>query len=274
MKLDMSVGRVQRYIDQEKRHVLNNFALLEYVKRGEFVVNEYRWANRRTVSKIFCEKFSQHVSKDPYSRCWITSDALINQDLVKEYTTKTIEYYFNANLTGMYCASEGVGGTYATLRRGNVMNICHAIGAVSRSHCDREVSSDTTFMDIGAGQGHLLWYMAAALGCRSIGVELCDDRAWLAATTALQMLANKDKRTFPIYNRNVAYHVMSAAEPMDWSRVDIFFLWDQAFVEELTVAIHDNIGTLHQLMMENVRFKLLTDLFGTILSYSSRLETG
>jgi Histone methylation protein DOT1 len=268
IKLDMSVGRVERYIEQEKRHVLINFALLEDVQRGKFIVNEYRWANRRTVSKVFRDKFSKHVSKDSYSRGWIYSDALIDRALVKENATKTIQYYCNKNLNGMYCSSEGVGGTYATLVRPSFLNICHAIGEVSRSECDIQVSSDTTFMDIGAGQGHLLWYMAAVLGCRSIGVEVCDERAWLASQTALQMLVNEAKRPFPIYNRNVAYHVMSAAEPMDWSGVDIFFLWDQAFVEELTVAIHDNIGTLHQLIMDCVRFKLLTDLFLTILSYS------
>lgn len=209
------------------------------VGQGKYVASP-PYKGNATITKLFRTHYEQHCCIEK-GKIVIGTPELVERRLVPERATKTIAYYHDVLNDCMFNASEGLGGTYQTLRREGFVLLCNKISHMLQHQGGVEINSTTTFMDIGAGQGRLCWFAANVLGCRSIGVEICPHRAKIAANTALSILRNKEER-FPTANNRVAYHCLDAEKESDWSEVQIFFLWDTAFTTNCTRNIYPNIG--------------------------------
>jgi hypothetical protein len=124
------------------------------------------------------------------------------------------------------------GGVYQSFSKGSVEKMCAAL----RNFYD--VSEKSVFMDIGCGQNRICWLVAQLLQIRAIGIEICPSRALAASLAALNLLNAERKPR----NNNVCLLRQDAAVKDDWTGVDVFFVWDTAFTDDVATCIFDNIN--------------------------------
>lgn len=136
---------------------------------------------------------------------------------------------------GCLHASEGLGGTYQTTRKGCLKKLFREI----QNHTT--ITEDSFFVDIGCAHNCVSWIAAQVLGCNAVGIEIDELRVKAAANAALDLLTPSAQNIFPL-NRNVAIFCVDASKAADWRGFDVFFLWEVAFPPTVLPGIYDNLA--------------------------------
>ena len=121
----------------------------------------------------------------------------------------------------MYNSSEGVGGTFATIRNSSVLKLYYCL--MQNFIFDK---SDI-IMDLGAGQNEVMWHLAQLLDCRALGVEICPHRVFLASKSAVAILENKDEK-HKVSNFNVGMVLGDICDPSMMCNAKGFYVFDTA----------------------------------------------
>ena len=132
-------------------------------------------------------------------------------------------------------SSEGVGGTYQTTQSGSLI----ALFAVVTRILMWMFGSHTRFvvMDVGCGGNRPMWLVSNIFGHATIGVEVCSERALVAAKAAMHMMEHKYGR-----NSRIALFYEDGTESANWTGIHCFYVWDVAFGPKTTTKIIRNIA--------------------------------
>jgi hypothetical protein len=136
--------------------------------------------------------------------------------------------------------SEGVGGTYQTTQPASNEKVTqktqrHLIRIYGVPSLRR--GSEFVFCDVGCAQNRPMWIASNLFGFCTIGIEIDELRSKAAADTALDMMKSKFAK-----NSQVAFIKADAEESISLVGIHAFFVWNEAFTLDVTLAIVENIS--------------------------------
>jgi hypothetical protein len=161
---------------------------------------------------------------------------LIKRDEVIPASIAAVENILRLNENGFNIDSAG--GTYQSCTNQSLMKLMAAI----QRNLGNTLTTDSVFMDIGAGQNRPAWVAAICLGCQAVGIEVCRARTSLASHAARSIAVLPG--VFP-WTRNVALAHEGggqSGQSRNWRGVSIFYLWDIAFDQRDLPKIYANIA--------------------------------